>query len=176
MPSATPSASDRPNRDGILDLSRDDLSGLIAAVVLCEVVGAAPAFVTSQELSTWYAGLARPALAPPNWVFGPVWTVLFALLGVAAYVVYRDATGPDRRSALGAFVAQYAFNVSWTLVFFGQHDIQGGLVVIGVLWVLIAYTAYAFYRIRPAAGYLLLPYLLWVSFATYLNYQFWVLN
>jgi tryptophan-rich sensory protein len=159
-----------------LDLSRDDLPGLALAIILCEVVGAAPAFVTNQQLSTWYVTLTRPALAPPNWVFGPVWTLLFALLGVAAYLVYRDATGTLRRTALGAFVAQYAFNVSWTLVFFGQNDIQGGLVVIVVLWALIAFTAYAFYRVRPAAGYLLLPYLAWVSFATYLNYAFWVLN
>lgn len=160
----------------MLDLSRKDLPGLLTAVLLCEVVGAAPAFVTGQELAGWYTTLVRPAIAPPNWVFGPVWTLLFALLGVAGYLVYRDATGTLRRTALGGFIAQYAFNVAWTLVFFGQQDIQGGLVVIAILWVLIAFTAYAFYRVRPIAGYLLLPYLLWVSFATYLNYQFWVLN
>jgi len=160
----------------MLDLSRDDLPGLITAIVLCEVVGAAPAFVTSRQLSGWYTTLVRPALAPPNWVFGPVWTALFALLGIAVYLVYRDATGNLRRTALTAFVAQYALNVSWTLVFFGQQDIQGGLVVIAVLWAFIAFTAYAFYRVRAVAGSLLVPYLLWVSFATYLNYQFWVLN
>lgn len=160
----------------MLDLSRDDLPGLAAAILLCEVVGASPAFVTNQQLSGWYTTLTRPELAPPNWVFGPVWTILFAMLGVAVYVVYRDATGPLRRTALGAFAIQFVFNVSWTLVFFGLESIEGGLVVIAVLWVLIAFTAYAFSRVRPYAGYLLLPYLVWVSFATYLNYRFWVLN
>jgi tryptophan-rich sensory protein len=159
-----------------MDLVRDDLAGVALAVVACNAVGAAPALVTATGSGTWYDTLARPAFAPPNWVFGPVWTALFALLGVAAYLVLRDGDGRQRAVALGLFVAQYALNVAWTLVFFGDRDIAGGLAVIAALWVLIAATLAAFYRVRRAAGYLLVPYLAWVSFAAALNYAFWALN
>jgi len=159
-----------------MDLSRDDLPGVALAVVVCNAVGAAPALVTATGSGTWYDTLVRPALAPPNWVFGPVWTALFTLLGVAAYLVLRDGTGRQRSIAFGLFVAQYVLNVAWTLVFFGGQDIAGGLVVIAGLWVLIVATLAAFSRVRHVAGYLLVPYLAWVSFAAYLNYGFWVLN
>jgi len=159
-----------------MDLSRDELPGVALAVVICNAVGASPALVTATGSGTWYDSLAQPALAPPNWVFGPVWTALFTLLGVAAYLVLRDGDGRQRTVAFGLFVAQYVLNVAWTLVFFGAQDIAGGLVVIAALWVLIAATLAAFSRVRPAAGYLLAPYLAWVSFAAYLNYAFWALN
>ncbi|MFB6078729.1 MAG: TspO/MBR family protein [Halarchaeum sp.] len=156
--------------------SREDVPGLALAIIVCEVVGAAPALVTATGSGSWYATLARPALAPPNWVFGPVWTTLFALLGVAAYLVLRDGRGRERQVAFGLFVAQYALNVAWTLVFFGSESIAGGLAVIAALWVLIAATIAAFARVDRAAALLLLPYLAWVSFATYLNYAFYQLN
>ncbi|MFC3477787.1 TspO/MBR family protein [Halobacterium litoreum] len=159
-----------------MDLTRDDLPGIALAVVVCNAVGAAPALVTATGAGTWYESLARPALAPPNWVFGPVWTLLFTLLGVAAYLVLRDGTGRKRAVAFGLFLAQYVLNVSWTLVFFGGENIEGGLAVIAALLALIAATLAAFYRVRGVAGYLLVPYLAWVSFAAYLNYAFWTLN
>jgi tryptophan-rich sensory protein len=157
-------------------LSRRDLPGLAVAVIACEVVGGLPGVVTATRIDTWYADLARPALAPPNWVFGPVWTLLFALLGVAAYLVYRDGTGRERTVALGLFGGQFALNVAWTLVFFGARSLGGGLVVIAVLWLAILATLLAFRRVGPVAGYLLVPYLAWVSFAASLNYGFWALN
>jgi len=159
-----------------MDLSRDDLPGVALAVVVCNAVGAAPALVTATGSGTWYDALAQPALAPPNWVFGPVWTLLFTLLGVAAYLVLRDGRGRRRTLAFGLFVAQYVLNVAWTLVFFGGQDLAGGLAVIAALWAGIAATLAAFYRVRSAAGALLVPYLAWVSFAAYLNYGFWALN
>ncbi|WP_232703418.1 TspO/MBR family protein [Halobacterium wangiae] len=159
-----------------MDLSREDLPGLVVAVVVCEVVGASPALVTATGSGTWYETLTQPALAPPNWVFGPVWTTLFALLGVGVYLVLRDGRGRQRTVAFGLFVAQYVLNVSWTLVFFGGENIAGGLAVIAALWALIVATIVAFWRVRPVAGALLLPYLAWVSFAAYLNYAFWTLN
>jgi tryptophan-rich sensory protein len=145
-------------------------------VLICEVVGAAPALVTATGTGSWYATLARPALAPPNWVFGPVWTTLFVLLGVAAYLIIRDGTGRQRRVAFGLFVGQYVLNVAWTLVFFGDQSIAGGLAVIAALWVGIVATIATFERVSRAAAALLVPYLLWVSFAAYLNWQFYVLN
>jgi len=159
-----------------MDLSREDLPGVALAVVVCNAVGAAPALVTATGSGSWYDALAQPALAPPNWVFGPVWTALFTLLGVAVYLVLRDGAGRQRTVAFGLFVAQYVLNVAWTLVFFGGENIEGGLAVIAALWVLIAATLAAFYRVRKPAGYLLVPYLAWVSFAAYLNYAFWALN
>jgi len=159
-----------------MDLTRDDLPGVALAVVICNAVGAAPALVTATGAGTWYESLVQPALAPPNWVFGPVWTLLFTLLGVAAYLVLRDGTGRQRAVAFGLFLAQYVLNVSWTLVFFGGENIAGGLAVIAALLALIAATLAAFSRVRRAAGYLLVPYLAWVSFAAYLNYAFWTLN
>ncbi|MFC7044205.1 TspO/MBR family protein [Halobacteriaceae archaeon GCM10025711] len=160
-----------------LDLSRDDLPGLAVAVLLCEAVGASPAFVTRTGLSTWYVALNRPAFTPPNWVFGPVWTFLFFLLGVAVYLVWRDGRGTRAgRIALGAFVGQFALNVAWTLAFFGQQSIGGGLVVIAALWLAIAATVVAFARVHRGAALLLVPYLLWVSFAGVLNAAIWTLN
>ncbi|WP_232686952.1 TspO/MBR family protein [Halobacterium zhouii] len=157
-------------------LSREDAPGLLVAIVACNVVGAAPAFVTATGSDSWYRSLADPALAPPNWVFAPVWTTLFVLMGVAAYIVYQGGVGRERTTALALFVVQFAFNVAWTLVFFGSESIAGGLAVIAVLWILIAARLVAFWRVRRTAGLLLVPYLAWVSFATYLNYAFWALN
>ncbi|MFB6296077.1 MAG: TspO/MBR family protein [Halobacteriales archaeon] len=156
---------------------------LVVAVIACEVVGASGAVFTAQGLESWYVTLARPDLAPPNWVFGPVWTTLFALLGVAVWLVWRRASGPAAasqvgqvRTALGVFAVHFAFNVAWSAVFFGARSIAGGLAVIAVLWVLIVATIRAFDRVDRRAALLLVPYLAWVSFAAYLNYRFWALN
>ncbi|NIB98158.1 TspO/MBR family protein [Halobacterium sp. R2-5] len=159
-----------------MDLSRDDLPGVALAVVVCNAVGASPALVTATGSGTWYDTLVQPAFAPPSWVFGPVWTALFTLLGVAVYLVLRDGRGRRRKLAFGLFLAQYVLNVAWTLVFFGDQNIAGGLAVIAALLALIAATLAAFWRVRPAAGALLVPYLAWVAFASYLNYAYWALN
>lgn len=123
--------------------------------------------------------LTKPALAPPNWVFGPVWTTLFVLMGVAAWLVWRAATADGNRSAgaaLGVFVVHFAINLAWSAVFFGLQSILGGLLVIVVLWLAILATTWLFYRIDWRAAALLVPYLGWVTFAGYLNYAFWQLN
>jgi len=159
------------------------VAALLVAVLACEVAGASGAVFTAQGLASWYGTLARPDLAPPNWVFGPVWTTLFALMGVAVWLVWRRAGDPAAasqvgqvRTALGVFAIHFIFNIAWSAVFFGQQSIGGGLVVIAVLWVLIVATIRAFDRVDRRAALLLVPYLAWVSFAAYLNYRFWVLN
>ncbi|MGM0399011.1 MAG: TspO/MBR family protein [Halobacteriota archaeon] len=152
---------------------------LVVAVVATELVGASGAVFTSMGLASWYPQLARPALAPPNWVFGPVWTTLFALMGVAVWLVWKEATGEltdVARFALGIFVVHFAINLAWSGVFFGLQSLLGGLIVIAVLWLLIVATIWAFARVDRRAGVLLVPYLAWVSFAGYLNYAFWLLN
>ncbi len=122
----------------------------------------------------WYAALDRPALTPPGWVFGPVWTLLYLTIAVAAFVVWQS---PERSHiALGVWGAQLALNALWSYLFFGLQQPGLALIEIVVLLAAIIATAVLFYRIRPSAGLLLVPYALWVSFATYLNAGFWYLN
>jgi tryptophan-rich sensory protein len=154
------------------------LVALALAVLTVEVVGASGAVFTAQGLGEWYVTLERPALATPNWVFGPVWTALFALMGVAVWLVWRriDSDPRNVRLALAVFAVHFAFNLGWSAAFFGMQAIGLGLAVIVVLWALIVATAWAFARVDRRAALLLVPYLLWVTFAAYLNYRFWVLN
>lgn len=151
---------------------------LVLSVLAVEVVGASGAVFTAQGLNVWYGTLTQPVIAPPNWVFGPVWTTLFVLLGVAIWLVWRQAQAQPGlvRTAFFVFVLHFAFNLGWSAAFFGLQNIALGLAVIGVLWVLIVATIRAFGRVDSRAALLLVPYLLWVSFATVLNYRFWVLN
>ena len=151
---------------------------LAIAILTVEIVGASGSIFTVQGLGTWYDTIQQPALAPPNWVFGPVWTALFALIGVALWLVWRQVASSPRevRLGFGVFVLHFVFNLGWSAVFFGLQEIGWGLAVIGLLWVLIVATMWAFDRVDRRAALLLVPYLLWVSFAAYLNYRFWVLN
>ena len=152
---------------------------LALAVVVTELVGASGAIFTSRGLESWYPALESPELAPPNWVFAPVWTTLFLLMGVAVWLIWTEASGERSRSArfaIGLFAAHFLVNVAWSAVFFGSQSLLGGLVVIALLWLFIVATILAFGRVDRRAGLLLVPYLLWVSFASYLNYAFWALN
>ncbi|WP_144904138.1 TspO/MBR family protein [Halobellus captivus] len=154
------------------------LIALVVAILSVELVGASGAVFTAQGLGEWYDSLVRPAVAPPNWVFGPVWTALFALMGAALWLVWKRATEEPEavRVATVVFVVHFAFNLGWSAAFFGMREIGLGLAVIAVLWALIVATMRAFARVDRRAALLLVPYLLWVTFAAYLNYQFWVLN
>lgn len=152
---------------------------LAVAVVATEIVGASGAVFTSMGLESWYPQLVRPDFAPPNWIFAPVWTMLFALMGVAVWLVWKQATGElaaIARFALGVFVVHFAVNLAWSGVFFGLQSLLGGLIVIAILWLLIVATIWAFDKVDRRAAALLVPYLAWVSFAGYLNYAFWALN
>ncbi|MFC6837364.1 TspO/MBR family protein [Halomarina ordinaria] len=152
------------------------LAGLVLAVLACELVGITAAVFTQTGLSTWYGTLTRPELAPPNWVFGPVWTTLYALMGVAVWLAWRNGTGRARTVAVSLFVVQLALNFSWSFVFFGAQEILAALAVIVALLVAIVATMAAFWRVDRRAAPLMVPYLAWVAFATYLNYGFWTLN
>jgi Tryptophan-rich sensory protein (mitochondrial benzodiazepine receptor homolog) len=155
-------------------LDRSDLLGLLAAVVVVNVVGSVPAVLGGPQ-SAWFQSLTKPGLYPPPWVFGVVWPLLFTLLGVALFLVWRTDAA-DRTAALGLFVAQMAFNVAWTPVFFRAQNLTLALGVILVLFVLAAATAIGFRRVDRRAGLLLVPYLLWVAFAAVLNYSFITVN
>ena len=153
---------------------RGDLAGALGCVIIVNAVGAAPAFVAGPD-SAWFRELEKPAFYPPEIAFPVVWTLLFSLLGIALWLVWRtDAAG--RSLALSLFVAQMTANVVWTPAFFGLESPELGLVVILVLWVLIVATIEAFRRVDRRAAALLVPYVAWVTFAAILNGAIWWLN
>lgn len=154
-----------------------DGAELVIWVVVCEAVGFVGSWFTTAAIPVWYVGLAKPFFAPPNWVFAPVWTTLYLLMGVAAWLVWRQRHNKTaRRAAMLWFGAQLVLNAVWSPVFFGQQNIFGGLVVIGLLWLAIMGTIIVFARRSLASAWLLVPYLAWVSLASLLNYSLWVLN
>lgn len=151
---------------------------LSISLVVCQLAGGLGALFTTAQIPLWYATLAKPALNPPSWVFGPVWTILYALMGIALYLVWsnRRVLPPVRRTAILIFVAQLALNTLWSILFFGLNNPLAALFNVVALWVAILATIIAFRRISLPASYLLLPYLLWVSFASYLNLAIVILN
>jgi benzodiazapine receptor len=143
------------------------------------VVGAvsfAGSWITLPKIPAWYAGLVKPSFTPPNAVFGPVWTVLYVMMAVAAWRVGRAADAAGRSRAVALFIVQLALNALWSPVFFGLEAPRAGLVVIVMLFVALAATLAAFWRIDRPAGLLLAPYLAWVGYATALNAAIVVLN
>lgn len=150
---------------------------IVICVVVVEVLGIASGLLTSSSIPTWYASLERPPGTPPNWVFGPVWTALYAMMGTAWALVWnRPQADPRRRAGLAWFAAQLVLNLSWTPVFFGAHRIAAALIVIVALLVSIGVTANYFRQVDRVAASLLLPYFFWVGYATYLNAGYLALN
>ena len=149
--------------------------GLIGWLVI-SFAAAAVGAVASIQARSFYSQLAQPAWAPPPWLFGPVWTVLYALMAIAAWLVWRSGGLHTNRIALSLFMAQLALNALWSWLFFAWQQGALAFVDIVLLWVLIVVTLVSFWRVRPLAGALLIPYLLWVSFASALNYALWQLN
>jgi len=150
---------------------------LLAFLLVPLLVGAGSGFLTSGAVRDWYPSLVRPSFAPPSWIFGPVWTALYLMMGLAAWLVWRKAgSTPAGRVALGLFAVQLVLNGLWSVLFFGLRAPGPALIEIVVLWVGIAATLRAFWRLDAGAGWLLVPYLCWVTFATALNAGFWWLN
>lgn len=153
-----------------------DLPSIAAWVALSLAMAWIGGAVTRTSVSGWYQTLAKPPFNPPDWVFTPVWLTLFVLMGVAAGLVWRRAPADGRRTPVALFVVQLALNLGWSVLFFGLRSVGAALIEIGFLWLAIAWTTRRFYRVEPAAGWLLVPYLLWVSFAVVLNGAIWWLN
>ncbi len=150
---------------------------ILITIAICEMAGVIGSVFTTPSIPGWYAGLAKPSFNPPNWVFGPVWTALYALMGVAAYLVYEKGWKEGKvRKALAVFAAQLVLNALWSIVFFGAHMILGAAVIIVLLWAMILASIVLFSKISRSAAWLLVPYILWVSFATVLNISLYVLN
>jgi benzodiazapine receptor len=151
-------------------LGASEVLRLIACILICEAVGVLGSFATRPRIPGWYATLVKPSFQPPAWLFGPVWTLLYLLMGISLFLVWR--LGMDRsgtRVAVVLFAAQLAINLLWSFVFFGERSPLGGFVVIIVLWALIVSTMVSFARLSAPAAILLIPYILWVSFAIVLN-------
>ena len=147
----------------------------MAAIALCELVGVAGSIFTAPAISGWYAALVKPALNPPGWVFGPVWAVLYLLMGISLWLVWESGSA-HRNKALWLFAAQLLLNAVWTPVFFGANSIGGALAILVLLWAAIVLTIFIFTKVSRPAAWLLVPYILWVSFALYLNFSIWTLN
>lgn len=156
---------------------RINLPKLIASITLPLAVGGLGSFFTISAIPIWYSALNKPSFAPPNYVFGPVWTILYTLMGISLYRIWTKGTKKKEvRDALKLFAVHLVFNATWSIVFFGMHNIPLSLVNIIVLWALIVMVMIKFYKIDKKASWILLPYLAWVSFAAILNYNIFLLN
>ena len=157
-------------------LTKRELAGLGAFLVLCVGIGALGGAATAQSVGTWYQGLAKPPFNPPDWVFAPVWTALYVLIAVSGWRVWRLRGFGGARVAMAAYALQLALNLAWSFLFFGQRMIGAALLEIAVLLVAIVTNVVLFWRIdRPAGGFLV-PYAAWVAFAGLLNLELWRIN
>jgi tryptophan-rich sensory protein len=150
---------------------------LLLSIAICEVAGLLSSIFTASSISTWYARLNKPSFNPPNWLFGPVWTSLYLLMGISAYLIWRDGLAErKKKKALLLFLVQLVLNAAWTPVFFGLRNPAAALVLIVLLWAAILVTILSFRKISTLAAGLLIPYILWVSFACILNAAIAILN
>ena len=149
---------------------------MIVLLVLCLAVAAVGGLATTPNIPNWYAGLAKPSWTPPDWIFGPVWSVLYLSMAVAAWLVWRQTGLAGAAVPTALFGIQLLLNTLWSWLFFGLHSPSAALVDIILLWTAIAATMVAFWRRSMVAGIIFLPYLVWVSFASVLNLAIWRLN
>lgn len=150
---------------------------LIISILICESAGIIGSIFTFSAIPTWYMGLNKPWFNPPGFIFAPVWTILYLLMGISLYLIWQKGISKkENRKALFVFALQLILNTTWSIIFFGLKSPLGGLFIIIILWVLIIETIRRFYKIDKNASYLLFPYLLWVTFATILNFSLWILN
>ena len=149
----------------------------IIAIITPVAVGAVSGFFTAREIPVWYQTISKPAWNPPNWIFGPVWTTLYVMMGIALFLVWKSETNPIiKKTAITLFISQLILNFFWSFIFFNQHQIGWALVEIIGMWIFILLTIFAFAKVSKTAAWLLVPYISWVSFATILNYTIWKLN
>lgn len=154
-----------------------NLPKLIISIVGCELVGVLGSVFTVSSIRSWYLTLSKPSFSPPNWIFGPVWTTLYFLMAIAFFLIWRQNWKKRNvQTAMKYFLAQLSFNFVWSPIFFGLRSPLIALFVIIALWILIVLTMKKFYPLSKSAFYLLVPYLLWVSFATVLNGAIVMLN
>jgi tryptophan-rich sensory protein len=153
-----------------------DILKLIASIILCQLAGFLGSLFTIPAIPTWYKTLNKPFFNPPNWIFSPVWISLFFLMGISLFLVWQRPGHPKFKTALIFFFVQLILNILWSVAFFGLRSPLLGLIDIILLWIAILLTIINFLKVSKIGGLLLIPYLIWVSFATLLNFSLWILN
>lgn len=150
---------------------------LLSSVVICLAIGGISGYFTATEIPTWYSTLNKPSFNPPNWIFAPVWTTLYILMGISFWLIWKSNIGVDiKNKAILFFLVQLILNFFWSIIFFSFHQLGFALIEIMLMWLFILLSILTFYPISKTAAYLLIPYLCWVSFATVLNFAIWKLN
>jgi tryptophan-rich sensory protein len=158
-------------------MNRNDIIKLVISVIVSLAAGGIGSLFTFKAIPTWYAGLKKPPYTPPNWAFGPVWTTLYILMGISVFLIWQKGLVMDGvLLAFTLFWIQLVLNALWSIIFFGKRSKGGGVITIIVLWFLILATMITSFRVSGWAGALLIPYILWVSIASYLNIGIWLLN
>jgi tryptophan-rich sensory protein len=149
---------------------------LVVSVLFTVGIGSLGGLFTMSEIQGWYAGLQKPSFNPPNWLFGPVWSMLYLLMGISFYLIWKQPVSTVRNVGLILFVIQFILNFFWSILFFNQHMIAAALLEMVFMWIFILLTMIWFAKLSRTAAWLLLPYLCWVSFATVLTAAIWKLN
>lgn len=152
---------------------------LVVSILVCQAAGLVGSLFTAPAISTWYITLQKPSFNPPSWIFAPVWTLLFLLMGISLFLVWKNdpSIAPnERRRVISLFFIQLFLNVAWSILFFGLRFPLYAFIEIVILWLAILMTIISFYKVSKTAVYLLLPYILWVSFAAVLNFSIAMLN
>ena len=157
-------------------MNKSELFKLLVSLILPLGVGAVAGIFTAQGVQEWYLTLNRPSFNPPNWIFAPVWTTLYILMGISLFLIWKLETSKARNFAILAFTIQLLFNFAWSFIFFYFNMLGIALIEIILLWVSIVTMLVLFYKIKPITAYMNIPYLLWVSFASLLNGAYYMLN
>lgn len=154
-----------------------NITKLIFSIIICQLAGIIGSIFTYPAVKGWYATLQRPFFSPPNWVFGPVWILLYILMGISLYLVWKKGLkNKNVKTGLYLFGFQLVLNAIWSLLFFGLKNPFYAFLEIIILWFAIALTIYQFWKINKKASYLLIPYIAWVTFAAILNFYIWRMN
>jgi len=149
---------------------------LLISILIVFSFGFIGSFFTTSSITNWYAFINKPLFSPPNWIFAPVWTLLYILMGISAFLIWKKRDNLKTKQAFIFYGIQLILNALWSIIFFGMHNPGLALLEIIILWLFILITLIKFYKINKIAGLLFIPYLLWVSFASILNYAIWMLN
>ena len=158
-------------------MNKNNIFKFFVSIIVCELAGIIGSFYTFDAIPNWYNYLVKSPLNPPSWGFGPVWTILYILMAISLFLVWKQGVSRvEVKKAIYIFSFQLLLNTLWSILFFGLHSPILALIEIVFMWLSILWTMIAFYKISKLATWLLLPYILWVSFASYLNFSVWWLN
>ena len=149
---------------------------LIFSIILAQLAGIIGSLATTPNIAIWYSTIIKPSFSPPNYLFGPVWIILYTLIGIAFYLVWQSTNSDKKRIAMKLFIIQLILNSLWSIIFFRFHNIPFAFIEIIFLWLAIIGTTIYFFKVSKPAGWILIPYLLWVTFAAILNYSIMILN